>query len=108
MKFKPSKSRIMVIRNWKMTSKFQLQVQGEVIPSNEEVPVKCLEKWYVPFLNDRSSVSRTKRQVEEWLRKIECSGLPGKFKARLFQHSLLPRLKWLLTIYEVPMTLRGD
>ncbi|KAK0140163.1 hypothetical protein N1851_022917 [Merluccius polli] len=39
-----------------------------------------------------------------WLQKIERSGLPGKFKTWLFQHGLLPRLLWLLTIYEMPMT----
>ena len=38
-----------------------------------------------------------KRRTTRW-------GLPGKFKAWLFQHGLLPRLMWLLTIYEVPMT----
>ena len=32
MKFKPRKSRSMVIRSGKVTSKFQLQVQGEAIP----------------------------------------------------------------------------
>ncbi|RXN08337.1 hypothetical protein ROHU_011579 [Labeo rohita] len=104
MKFKPRKSRSMVIRNRKVTSKFQLELQGEVIPSIEENPIKCLGKWYDASLTDISNVSRTEKQADEWLRKIEGSGLPGKFKAWLFQHGLLPRLMWLLTIYEVPLT----
>ncbi len=37
MKFKPRKSRNMVIRNGKVNSKFQLQLQGEIIPSIEEI-----------------------------------------------------------------------
>lgn len=37
MKFKPRKSRSMVIRYGKVTSKFQIQVQWEVIPLIEEV-----------------------------------------------------------------------
>ena len=53
---------------------------------------------------DRSNISRTEKQTDNWLRKIERSGLPGKFKAWLFQHGMLPRLMCLLTIYEVPMT----
>lgn len=69
MKFKPMKSRCMVIRNRKVASKFQLQVQGKVIPSIKEVPVKCLGKWYDASLNDRGSVSRTETQAEEWFRK---------------------------------------
>ncbi len=94
----------MVIRNGKVTSKFQLQLQGEIIPSIEENSIKCLGKWYEASLTDKSNASRTEKQADKWLRKTEGSGLPGKFKAWLFQHGLLPRLMWLLIIYEVPMT----
>lgn len=52
MKFKPRKSRSMVIRSGKVTSKFQLQVQGEMIPTIEENPIKCLGKWYDATLTD--------------------------------------------------------
>lgn len=41
--------------------------------------------------------------MEEWLR-TEKTGLPGKFKACLYQHILLPRLMWAPTVYEVPIT----
>lgn len=100
MRFKPKRSRSMVIRNAKVASKYQLEIQGEVIPSNEEDPIKCLGKWCDSSL----SVTMTEKQVEVWLGRIESSGLPGKFKAWLFQHSLLPRLLWLLTNFEVTMT----
>lgn len=43
----------------------------------------------------------TEKQADEWLRKIERSGIPEKFKAWLFPHGLIPRLMWLLTMYEV-------
>lgn len=42
IRFKPRNSRSIVIKNVKVTSKFQLQVQREVIPSTEEDPVKSL------------------------------------------------------------------
>lgn len=87
-----------------MTSKFQLQDQGDTILSIKENPMKCLGKWYNSSLTDRDNVSRTKKHSGEWLKNIEKSGLPGKFKAWHFQHGLLPRLMWLLTIYKVPMT----
>ena len=35
---------------------------------------------------------------------IKKSGLLGKFKPWLYQHGLLPRLMWLLTVYEVLIT----
>ncbi|RXN28661.1 reverse transcriptase [Labeo rohita] len=104
MRFKPKKSRYMVIRKGKLTNRVTLHVQGEVIPSLKENPIKCLEKWFDDSLTDRKNISCTEKQTEEWLRKIEKSGLPGKFKAWLYQHGLLSRLMWLLTVYEVPMT----
>ncbi len=104
MKFKPKKSRSLVIRNGKLTNRFKLHVQEEVIPSIEENPIKCLGKWFDDSLTDRNNITNTEKQTEEWLRRIEKSGLPGKFKAWLYQHGLLPRLMWLLTVYEVPMT----
>ncbi|RXN24418.1 reverse transcriptase [Labeo rohita] len=99
MRFKPKKSRYMVIRKGKLTNRVTLHVQGEVIPSLKENPIKCLGKWFDDSLTDRNNISSTEKQTEEWLRKIEKSGLPGRI-----QHGLLPRLMWLLTVYEVPMT----
>lgn len=57
MQFKPRRSRCMVIRDARVTSKFQLHVQGEVITSIKENPIKCLEKWYDASLTDRNNVS---------------------------------------------------
>ena len=36
--------------------------------------------------------------------KIDKSGLPGRFKAWLYQHAALPRIMWPLTVYSVPIT----
>jgi len=104
MRFKPKKSRCMVIRRGKITSRFKLEVQGEPIPTIVGNPIKCLGKWFDESLTDKKNVSSTVMQAEEWLRRIEKSGLPGKFKAWLYQHGLLPRLMWLLTVYDIPLT----
>lgn len=87
MKFKPKKSRCMVIRSGKVTGRFQLQnrIQGENIPPIEESLIKCLGKWYDSHV-ERGSTSRTEEQADEWLQRIKRSGLPGKFKTWLFQH----------------------
>ncbi|XP_058608845.1 uncharacterized protein LOC131525365 [Onychostoma macrolepis] len=55
-------------------------------------------------LRDHNNVRSTEKQAEGWLKKTDVSGLSGKFKAWLYQHSLLPRLMWLMTVYEVPLT----
>ena len=104
MTFKPRKSRSMVIRRGKLTEAFNLHVQGEQIPTIKENPIKCLGKWYDDTLSDRSNISETGKQTDEWLRRIDKSCLPGKFKSWIYQHGLLPRLMWLLTVYEIPVS----
>ena len=44
------------------------------------------------------------QQVEEGLRRIDKSDLPGKFKSWIFQHGLLPRLLWPLMVNEIPIS----
>lgn len=78
MKFKLKKSRSMVIRKGKVTNRFKVQVQGEVIPSIEENPIKCLGKWFDDSLTNRNNTTSTEKQTEEWLKRIEKSKLPGK------------------------------
>lgn len=104
MVFKPKKSRSIVMRKGKVTDAFKLHVQGEEIPTIRENPIKCLGKWYDDTLGDRNNISKTEKQADEWLRNIDRTGLPGKFNSWIYQHGLLPRLMWLLTVYEIPKT----
>lgn len=55
-------------------------------------------------LNDRDSIKATGTDLEGWVRTLHKSGLPGKFKAWVYQHRKLPRILWPLLIYEIPMT----
>ena len=43
MKFKPRKSRYMIIKKGRISEKFQLKVQEENIPSIVDAQIKCLE-----------------------------------------------------------------
>ena len=104
MKFKPRKSRYMIIKKVQISQQFQLKVQGEVIPSIVENPIKCLGKWFDDTLGDKNSIEMTQKQVKDWLKRTEDSGLPGKYKAWIYQHGMLPRLMWLLMLYEIPLT----
>uniref|UniRef100_A0A0L8H7Q2 Uncharacterized protein n=1 Tax=Octopus bimaculoides TaxID=37653 RepID=A0A0L8H7Q2_OCTBM len=67
--------------------------------------MRGLGKMVDELLSDGSNVINIVRHAEEWLRMIDRSGLPGMFRAWLFQHGLLPRLIWLLMLYDVPMTI---
>jgi hypothetical protein len=84
MKFKPKKSRYLVIRKGQVTERFKLAVQGEEIPSLTSDPIKCLGKWFDASLSDRSSQGRLQQQTEEGLRRIDKSELPGKFKVWIY------------------------
>ena len=85
MKFKPEKSRSLVLKKGK------------------EKPVKSLGKWFDTSLKDTESITQMVIQGEEWMCKFDRSGLPGKYKAWCYQHGVLPRLLWPLMIYDVPL-----
>ena len=35
---------------------------------------------------------------------VDKFGLPGKFKAWIYQHGMLPRILWPLLVYDVPIS----
>ncbi|XP_021349432.1 uncharacterized protein LOC110466448 [Mizuhopecten yessoensis] len=102
MQFKPRKSRCMIMRNGRLSRQFVLKVQEEEIPSIIGSPIKCLGKWFDDTLSDSQNHKNTQSQVRQWMKKIHKSGLPGKYKAWIYQHGMLPRLTWLLLLYEIP------
>ena len=65
VKFKPAKSRSLVIKKGRTTEMLNLNIQKEEIPSIVESPIKCLGKWFDASLQDRDNVKNLKNQVEE-------------------------------------------
>lgn len=104
MLFKPGKSRSMVIKKGKVDNSYKFKVNGQVIPTLTEKPVKCLGKWYRATLNDRQSVVETHNQLVEWMQNIDTTGLPGKYKLWIYQYGVLPRLLWPMLVYDMPLT----
>ena len=88
----------------RQTNRFILKIQGEDIPSITENPVKCLGNVFDNSLNDKAKEQRIKTQLQEGLRNIDRSELPGKFKAWIFRYGILPRLMWPLMLYEITTT----
>ena len=84
MKFKPVKSRSLVIRKGAVTDKFKLTIQGVEIPTITNNPIKCLGKWFDASLSDKAAQKRLQEQVEVGLGKIDKSDLPGKFKSLIY------------------------
>ena len=104
MDFKPVKSRSLVLRKGKVTDKFRFFLGGVRIPSVSEKPVKSLGKVFDCTLKDSAALQATGKELGCWLTAVDKSGLPGKFKAWMYQHGILPRLLWPLLMYDVPVT----
>ena len=104
MKFKPSKSRSLVLKKGKVDDRMRFKIGGEVIPTVTEKPVKSLGKWFTSALNDHQSIREVITTVEEWMKTLDKCGLPGKFKAWCYQHGVLPRVLWPILMYEVPVS----
>ncbi|XP_052238637.1 uncharacterized protein LOC127849934 [Dreissena polymorpha] len=101
MKFKAAQSRSLAIKKGQETERCKLYVQKEEIPSIVTSPIKCMGKWFDASIQDRDNIKKLEQQVGKGLKQIDRCGLPGKFKAWLYQHPLLPRLIWPLMLYEV-------
>ncbi|XP_062283087.1 uncharacterized protein LOC133987658 [Scomber scombrus] len=104
MRFKPIKSRSMVLRKGKVEDKFRFTITGTAIPTITQKPVKSLGKVYDCSLRDTTSIQSTCTELDGWLKTVDKSGLPGKFKAWVYQHGILPRILWPLLVYAVPIS----
>jgi len=80
MKFKPIKSRYLVLRKGKITPQVALKIQGEDIPRITDNPIKCLGKWFDATLKDKEAIIQLQVSLCYNLKTIDKTGLPGKFK----------------------------
>lgn len=85
MRFKPAKSRSMVLRKGEVEDKFRFYISGTDIPTITEKLVKSLGKVFDSSL--RASIQSTCTELDGWLKSVDKSGLPGKFKAWVYQHA---------------------
>lgn len=92
------------MRRGKVTDHFRFSLGNTTIPSVSDKPVKSLGKLFTSNLKDTAARQETSDNLNLWLSAVDKSGLPGKFKALIYQHSILPRLLWPLLMYEIPVT----
>lgn len=69
-----------------------------------EQPVKNLGKVFNSNLKDTTAMQKFTQELGMWLSKVDRSGLPDRFKAWIYQHSILPRVLWPLMVYAVPFS----
>lgn len=75
-------------------------MSGEYIPTIKQNPIKNLGKRFDYTLKDSVAIQETKDNLKAWLDKVDKSGLPGRYKAWIYQHVILPKILWPLSIYE--------
>lgn len=100
MSFNPVKSRSLVLRKGNVLDKERFRLSGGDIPTIREKPVKSLGKRIDHSLKYTTPIQETKDKLETWLIRVDKSGLPGRFKAWIYQHAILPKILWPLSIYE--------
>lgn len=81
MSFKSAKSRSLGLKKGKVTDRHRFSLAGASIPSIAEQPVKSHGKVFECSLKDLTSIQRTSKELEGWLRCVKSSSLPGTFKA---------------------------
>ena len=101
LSIKPEKSRSLVIIDGKVSNKTPF-IEGVPVTSITEKPIRYLGKLYNKTLNDQEQAREVFAELKQGLKKIEKEVIPGRYKAWMFQHMLLPRLMWPLTIYNIP------
>ena len=101
LSIKPEKSRSLVIIEGKVSDKTP-SIEGVPITSITEKPIKYLGKLYNKTLNEQEQAKEVLVDLKQGLKKIERTRIPGRYKAWTFQHMLLPRIMWPLTIYNIP------
>ena len=107
MRFKPAKSRSLVLKKGKVMERVRFTITGGKIPTLNEKPVKSLDKIFNGSLRDTAAIQKSIQDLKEWLNKIDKTGLSGRFKAWIFQHDVLPRIVWPLLLYEFIITTVG-
>ena len=97
MVFKPKKSMSLLFCKG-IIKPIQFKIAEEQLLKVVGQPVKSIGRWYAIPLTDRHRSKDVCRQVEQGLRAIEDSGLPGRLEIWCFQFGLLPQLLWPLQV----------
>ena len=78
----------------------RFKLSREYIPTIKDKPANSLGKRFDHTLKDPVTIQETRDRFERWLNKFDRSGLPGGFNAWIYQHVVLPKISWPLTICE--------
>ena len=108
MKLKPSKSKSLVLIHGRLIQDKHLTIQCDnevqIIPSIVHNPVKFSGRTISFSLKEKDQVEVFSLAVSKGLSLIDKCFHYGVHKVWILQHFLVPRLRWPLLIYEIPVT----
>ena len=110
MEVRASKSRSLVMVNGRICPDMSFSIPigsldpTHVIPTLLDLLVKFLGRKIDATLSDRSRVAEIDKHLSESLSLIDKSYQLGINKVWIMQNLLLPQIRWLLIIYELPMS----
>lgn len=79
-----------------------LTLGGEVIPNVAEKPIKFLGRWIRAQATDKEVTEQARSDLYQFLERLDGSGLTGLQKCWGYQYLVLPKMKWVLAIYDIP------
>ena len=110
-KLKSSKSRALVYDKGKVVEWVvegseevteKLILDGDVIPNVSEKPIKFLGRWIRADATDKVIIEQSKNDLYQFLERLDKSSLTGLQKCWGYQYLVLPKMKWVLAIYDIP------
>jgi hypothetical protein len=112
-KLKSSKSRALVfdkgkVVEWEVDGQrgdgdlLKLTLSGEVIPNVSEKPIKFLGRWIRAEATDKEVIEQARGDLYQFLERLDGSSLSGIQKCWGYQYLVLPKMKWILAIYDIP------
>ena len=75
MSFKPRKCHSIIIRQRQVQKSIEFQTGTEQIPTVNDEPIKCLEKWYDGSLRENYNSRKTMQQLQYIIAKIDKAAL---------------------------------
>ena len=103
LEVRPDKCRTLVIKKGTVVNQ-PVYYKGEAVKSITEKPIKYLGKIYNKTCHDKEQIGDVCKELVKSLTKIDKEMLPGRCKAWILEHMLLPRLMWPISMYKFPMS----
>ena len=57
----------------------RFKIGNEMIRTVSDIPVKCFGKFFDDSLSDKQNVIETFKQLDDWMKTVDKSGLPVKY-----------------------------